>query len=207
MKSQLAVASEFPETPWANEREESWQFLIGERWTKADVRPELAPSEASNIAVGTIVPQVADVAMVTSDPLPGQGVGTRIIQPVEFRKPKYHQNRGAFTTLQRWEGNVIEIGAETFTARLSDKTAARADEDGEFSLEEVSPADRALLQPGAVFYWSVGYLDHRNGQRTRESLIRFRRLPAWNKRELVEARQRAQKALEEIDSFAGPLAT
>lgn len=207
MTVQLSAAVEVPETPRANEGGEPWKFLIGERWTRADIRPELKPLEASNVTVRTIEAQVLDLTTMTSEPLPDQGVGSRIIRPVEFQKVKFHQRRGTFTTLQRWEANVIQVGTESFTARLSDKTATRADEEGEFSLEEVSLADRDLVVAGAVFYWSVGYLDHRNGQRTRESLIRFRRLPAWNKKELDEARQRARAILRRIDSSARRRAT
>ncbi len=207
MNGQLAVAIEVAETPRANQGGEAWKFLIGERWTKADILPELALPEAGNASVSTIDAQNPGLTTVTSEISADQGAGPRIIRPVEFREVTFHKNRGVFTTLQRWEGSVIHVGAESFTARLSDRTANRADEEGEFSLEEVSLADRELVTGGAVFYWSVGYLDHRSGQRTRESLIRFRRLPAWNKRELDEARQRAREILDGIGSAAWRRAT
>lgn len=198
MKGQLAAAAEVPRTPRANEDAGASPWIIEERWTRADIRPELAPVKAGNPTTGTIYAHVDHLTAVTSEVLPDQGAASRIIKPVEFRRVAFHQGRGSFTTLQRWEGTVIQVEKESFTARLYDKSATHADEEGDFSLEEVSPADRDLVMPGAVFYWSVGYLDHRNGQRTRESLIRFRRLPAWNKRELDEARDRAKKILHRI---------
>ena len=192
MTAQL-IGAEAATTPRANEAGEAWRFQIGDRWTKASIRPALAPLKASNAAILTMDAQRSGQIPLTTS-VPSDDVGARrIISPFEFRKPTFHQSRGKVTTLQRWEGNVVEVNDQSFIARLADRTGARVDEEGEFSLEEVSPADRNLVIPGAVFYWSIGYLDQRSGQRTRESVLRFRRLPAWNRRELDEARQRARK--------------
>jgi hypothetical protein len=46
----------------------------------------------------------------------------------------------------------------------------------EFDLNDVSPADRPLCDPGALFYWSVGYDVKRGGQQSRTSILWFRRL-------------------------------
>ena len=65
------------------------------------------------------------------------------------------------------------------------------EEEVTFSIQEISESDRGLAMPGAVFYWSVGYEDSLQGQRTRKSTIRFRRLPTWTEKELNKARQEA----------------
>ena len=192
MMGQLVVA-EGATTPRANEAGEAWSFQIVDGWTKAGIRPALEPLDASNAAIRTMHVQIPGLTSVTTSEPGDEGPENRIIRPVEFRKVRFHERRGKLTTLQRWEGNVVEVKEQAFVARLADRTTSREDEEGEVSLEEVSPADRNLVVPGAVFYWSIGYLDHRNGQRTRESLLRFRRLPAWNKRELDDARQRARE--------------
>jgi hypothetical protein len=91
--------------------------------------------------------------------------------------------REQFRTLQKWEGYVIEIGIETFRAKLVPIVGEGSDLEAEIYLEEIGEEDRALLELGAVFYWSIGYLDKPSGRR-RESIIRFRRLKTLTKRDL-----------------------
>lgn len=93
--------------------------------------------------------------------------------------------------LQKWEGRVQELTDGGFVARLTDLTSDLPDEEAEFDVQEVSFLDRRLLKPGAVFYWSIGYRDAVTGQRSRESVIRFRRLPTWSKPDHAEAARRA----------------
>jgi hypothetical protein len=81
-------------------------------------------------------------------------------------------------------------------ARLIDQSHDGPDEEAEIPLEEISEEDQALVQPGAIFYWSIGYLDSRGGQRIRASVIRFRRLPAWTTEELQAARRKAASMRE-----------
>jgi hypothetical protein len=96
-----------------------------------------------------------------------------------------------FVALQKWEGQVVEVGANSFTAKLTDLTKPNPNELAEFDLDEVSASDRHLVIPGGVFYWSVGYRDRVSGQRSRESVMRFRRLPRWSPSDRAEADRRA----------------
>jgi len=98
-----------------------------------------------------------------------------------------------FVPLQKWEGSILQVLDDSFFARLIDLTSGGSDEEAEFPIEEVSDADRSLVEPGAVFYWNIGYIDSISGQRTRSSMIRFRRLPVWRSEELERARRRAQR--------------
>jgi hypothetical protein len=93
-----------------------------------------------------------------------------------------------FKLLQKWEGTVIRSSESEFTAVLREK--GQPDQEATFDVDEVPEGDRGLIVPGAIFHWSIGYRDRR-GQRIRESIIRFRRLPAWSRRELERARQEA----------------
>jgi hypothetical protein len=97
-----------------------------------------------------------------------------------------------FRLLQKWEGAVIRCSHEEFTAVLREK--GEPDQEATFDTEEVPEGDRCLIVVGGIFQWSIGYRDRR-GQRIRESIIRFRRLPAWNKRELERARQEADEII------------
>jgi hypothetical protein len=96
-------------------------------------------------------------------------------------------------SLQKWEGQVLQILSNGFTARLTDLTDQGGKEDAEFSISELSPDDLSLLEPGAVFYWTIGrHTDPTNRQRT-VSELRFRRLPNWTEDELAQASLEADK--------------
>lgn len=126
------------------------------------------------------------------------GVSALMPAPVFPLIPKLSRRAHYFTSLQKWEGIVLEIYKETFLGRLVDQTSSGLDEEAEFSLAEVSEDDRELLAPGAVFYWNIGYNDSPSGQRTRVSVIRFRRLPAWSEREIEDAERKAEQLGELI---------
>jgi hypothetical protein len=98
--------------------------------------------------------------------------------------------------LQSWEGVVLEVSEDSFTVRLADVAGEHADEEVTLDQEELSDFDLELLEPGAILYWTIGYLRRQGGSRERVSRMRLRRLPAWTKRQLQEAQERA-KALEE----------
>lgn len=118
----------------------------------------------------------------------------RLGQPVAS-PPALTLRQEAFNTLQKWEGYVIELRTDTFLARLTPIKGEGPDQDVEIYLSEVDAADCALIQPGAIFYWSIGYLDRPSG-RIRASLIRFRRLPVWSQPDLEAAKAEAEKLRE-----------
>lgn len=111
---------------------------------------------------------------------------------VFFRKTVYAQPHSRFEVLQKWEGFVLDVLSDSFTARLIDLTQKGSDEEGEFALDEIDAADKELLNPGAIFYWYIGYSDSSTG-RARVSVIRFRRLPIWRSEELQRARREAER--------------
>lgn len=122
-----------------------------------------------------------------------QEVKAFINEPVAIPNRSYvvHER---FQTLQRWEGVVLNVLTDTFNARLVDRTDPdRVDEEAEFFVADVAEADLPLLEEGAVFYWSIGYRNALDGQRQRVSEIRFRRLPAWSKKDIETAKQAAQR--------------
>ena len=106
-------------------------------------------------------------------------------------KAKPYQN--FFTSLQEWEGVVTKVMNDAFLARLIDLTHRGADEEAEFPIDEVSEEDKPLINVGAIFYWNIGYHTSYSGQRTRTSIIRFRRLPAWTQREIDAAKREAER--------------
>jgi len=91
-----------------------------------------------------------------------------------------------------WECTVDALIGETFLATLrSLKDPADSEKEAEIPVDEVSSDDRELLEVGAVFYWTMGYEVSPSGTRRRFSQIKFRRLPAWTRRDLRHVEQRA----------------
>jgi hypothetical protein len=114
-------------------------------------------------------------------------------QPKHIISLKTESRQSAFISLQKWEGVVLEVLSDSFLARLVDLTHTGPDEEAEFPFDEVSEEDRSLIRPGAIFYWNIGYHNSYSGQRTRTSIIRFRRLPAWTREEIETAEREAER--------------
>ena len=92
--------------------------------------------------------------------------------------------------LQEWEGYVVSVGTDSFTARLLDLTAGSTheEEEAEIPSEEVSEQDHCRIQTGAIFRWVIGYERSTSGVRKRVSVIVFRDLPAITERDLQDGR-------------------
>ena len=114
------------------------------------------------------------------------------------RLPEYET--GSFSPLQEWEGVVIDIGQDSFTARLIDLTAHSSEEgeEADFPLDDLTENDRRLLRRGAIFRWAIGYHRSKGGTKKRVSQIVFRRLPQWTERELSEAAKAAERISRSI---------
>lgn len=99
--------------------------------------------------------------------------------------------KNRFLELQKWEGIVLQISKDSMVARLIDLSEKESEGEVEFALDEIHSDDLPLVKPGAIFYWTIGYLD-KGGQRIRASIIRFRRLPRWRTEELDAAKKDAE---------------
>lgn len=106
--------------------------------------------------------------------------------------------RSSFRTLQAWEGIVTAVEGQSFSVTLFDLSGNEPDEEAEIDLEDVSVDERDLIAIGAVFLLHVGYSTSEGGQRSRMSILRFRRLPVWTDEELESARRSAQERLDTI---------
>lgn len=104
-----------------------------------------------------------------------------------------------FLALQEWEGVVLEIHGDVFTAHLNDITCKdNPPEMGNFIVEDIRKDDLKLMREGAVFRWIIGYEIKKSGNKRRSSQLVFRRLPLWSKREIDEADREAQQLMESI---------
>jgi hypothetical protein len=121
------------------------------------------------------------------------------VRPVVVWVPEIPQTREGFDVLQKFEGTVQAVQGDSFTGRLVDKTHFGPEEEAEIPLAEIMPGDRELVQPGAVFYWVIGYRREEHGQLSRSSMIRFQRLPAWSPADVVRAKAAAETFLSFLD--------
>jgi hypothetical protein len=94
---------------------------------------------------------------------------------------------------QQWEGTVVECQGGSFVARVNDRTnPSNSDELVTFEIEEVSPEDRQLVQPGATFYWTIGVEQSPARSIRNVEIVNFRRLPHWSASSVREAEQEAR---------------
>lgn len=107
--------------------------------------------------------------------------------------PLFKSRVNRMVSLQKWEGYVLRVLKDSLWARLIDSTHQTPDAEAEIPLEEITPDDFELIKPGAIFYWSIGYLVLYSGQRMRSSIIRFQRIPVWSSEEIDVGRKEAER--------------
>jgi len=170
----------------------------------------LTPSSGQDVATPRLTrwhrkadsPEVAEIGLSDSSvasPLgshayalaPDRYVGPKLLPEEEKVDESNQRSREKLIALQSWEGTVLDVEGDSFVARLIDVNGDHLDEEVSLAKEELCDFDLELLESGAIFYWTIGYRYQPGGARERVSRIRFRRLPAWTKRQLDEARERA----------------
>ena len=144
--------------------------------------------------------------VLTETPKPAQAAADiKRESPVVFLKQPTSRE-DSFLSLEKWEGYVLELTDDTFVARLRNLRKGTPkgkyhEEEAEFLREDVSAPDHALLQEGAIFYWSVGYRIEPSGQRHRESVVTFRRMPVWSERDLRRAQTKGEQLGKSVGWF------
>jgi hypothetical protein len=90
--------------------------------------------------------------------------------------------------LQEWEGQVQEVREKYFSARLVDLTRSEKEEteESDLPIDDLVEGDRALLMPGALFRWIIGYR-WEDGEKERFTRVVIRRLPIWTEQEIKSA--------------------
>jgi hypothetical protein len=149
-------------------------------WAYAEPR---IPQEAGIVTRANVDPDRTEITTLNGS---SEAVNIKLNHLLES-VPRLPQAKEFFLPIQKWEGCVTEVGKDTFWARLSTIFGEGDDQEAEIYLEEVDLEDRTLIKTGAVFYWTIGYLDRPSG-RQRSSILRFRRLPVWTTQDLAKAR-------------------
>ena len=137
----------------------------------------------------TDVPNTNDSASVVQPNAPSSRVPAF---PIPRRPPR---SAATFYPMQEWEGYVIAIDEDSFTARLVDITAGetRATETATIPLTEISKTDADRMEIGTYFRWVIGYRRDATGTKRRVSVIVFRDLPVMTKARLRRATAWAEK--------------
>ena len=141
------------------------------------------------VADAVLLPPPAQLELFPTAMIQGAQDPTRLIRPAIERRPTQRQ-----IISHHWECTVVNVGDDSFTATLrSLRDPSDSEKEAEIPIEAVTPDDLELLQPGAIFYWTIGYDISPSGTRRRSSELRFRRLPAWTKKDIERVRNRASE--------------
>jgi len=100
------------------------------------------------------------------------------------------------SAIQIWEGHVVDINenGKSMRVTLNAKIGQIPDHVADIYLEWVSPQDRDLIRPGAVFYLTL-FKRLRRGTVENSQELRFRRFPAWSAQQIA-------KIYEDADALA-----
>src|SRR6266404_6768851 len=161
--------------------------------TSAEQSPKV--ERVTNTFTGRLIKQAAVESLATFDDRRRRTMVPKLDEEdassaVVFSPTKQSNSRiASFTPLQEWDGYVLAIGEDSFTARLTDITTGGATdgEEAEIPFEELADSSIAKLEEGSLFRWSIGYERSLDGQKTRISRIILRQLPRWRRSELNRA--------------------
>jgi hypothetical protein len=136
--------------------------------------------------------------------------------PQQIRPPKkqaillegHSYGQRSLQALFEWEGVVESVDRTGFHCRLVPLKHGSADrstvELTDFSFDDLATeSDRSLVVAGAIFYWTVGRSRNAAGTVTNLSLVRFRRLPAPTKTQMVQAEREAEELLRVLGNGNG----
>lgn len=114
---------------------------------------------------------------------------------------RYNKAPYSFSVLQEWEGYVVSISKDTFTARLVDVTRNRSleEEEADLPLDDLEDADRRRISPGDIFCWVIGYNHSPGGTKDRASRIKLRDMPRWTKKEIENNRREAAEWASQLN--------
>lgn len=138
------------------------------------------------------------------EPKSDEGTVRLALSAVELKRQQWRQGwvgqrRPRFQLLEEWIGRVEEVRQTEFRAVLVTRAEPDDRDYADIEIEEVSPNERHLVRPGAIFYWVIGYRDEAYGQRLGVSLIHFRKLVSLSKHLEDRADEQADRWAEMLD--------
>jgi hypothetical protein len=179
--------------PYLEQAVSPYAGTVGQHISKSELVDNIARefSETQRLQLG--LGAQATIAVAKEDVSPSSESCLDIAGLFPEKLPKPMEARYTFSVLQEWEGYVLSIAKDTFTARLVDVTmgSSHEEEEADFPLDDLEDVDRSRIRGGAIFRWIIGYRRGPGGTKGRESRIVFRNLPAWTWKELERNRREA----------------
>jgi hypothetical protein len=108
----------------------------------------------------------------------------------------FKAHAAASQLLAEWHGQVVDIGAESFTAQLKGRFGegiAGSEDEAVIPLDDVRDEDQELFRIGAFFSLCISYEVNAVGSKRRYTEVIFRRMPAFRREELDLAATRAKE--------------
>jgi hypothetical protein len=107
------------------------------------------------------------------------------------------------TSSATWEGVVELVRKDSFVARVTEVRHGRsvngASELTVFDKSDLQyESETDLVEPGAVFYWTVGRATNKAGSMSKASIVRFKRIPTGSKDAERDAEVEASRLFEEL---------
>jgi len=113
----------------------------------------------------------------------------------DLKNLRWKENYEYIVPIQRWYGVVKEVSEDNFTADLDDLTEGGTKESAEFDKIEVEMSERALIEPGAIFYYYIAYM-LKNGTKFKLQILRFKRPTEWRAEDFEKAMAKADSMYE-----------
>lgn len=128
----------------------------------------------------------------------------QVVPPVVLSNRRSVNGANA-AVIQVWEGKVLSVDPErgVMETTLEAKVGSVPPHAAEIDLQWVSDQDRDLVEPGAIFYLSL-FKRTKHGSIENTQELRFRRLPAWTRKQVAEVHEDAARMLKKLK--ARPLA-
>lgn len=130
-------------------------------------------------------PSVGDVSVA----MPVRRIAHKHHQETEISDNSYSVFGDSLKVLQNWEGIVTSVDEDSFFAamRLTNNEDDRAEDAFEIDMDNVATGDRELVDVGAVFYLTVGLRKQKGMRPEKTSIVVFRRMPVWSRRDIQKA--------------------
>lgn len=121
-----------------------------------------------------------------------------IVEKESIRREGVSPPEGTFKAVQKWFGEVQEIDDNIVIGRMENLFESGEDELLEIGLDEISPDDREFIQPGALFYFYIGYFT-RKGQRVNQLVFKLKRRPQLGVKDIDSIADKAQDLFGTMD--------
>ena len=110
-------------------------------------------------------------------------------------------NSRSFSPISEWEGYVEKIEGDNFYAKLVNirSSSGFAEDEGLFSIMDLSEFQRPELEEGSMIRWVIGYQRLPGGQRQNVSELYIRKVPMHSKREIDAALNAADELLSGLN--------